>query len=112
MMLLPMVILAQFNGPSVIITLGYRAPSCAIWCTIGPYQKHWLMYERDILLEYVRYFSLRLVHRFNLCRESFVTVRENVNIHRFLIVSASTDPYNTHSFVESSAVEGTSSVGT
>ena len=42
-MLLPMAIMAKFNftlhphSPSVIIALGHRAPSCAIWCTIGPY---------------------------------------------------------------------------
>ena len=28
------------HGPSTIITLGHRAPSCTIWCAIGPYQKH------------------------------------------------------------------------
>ena len=44
-MLLPLARLAQCNftlrqhGPSVIITLSHRAPTCAIWCAIGPYQK-------------------------------------------------------------------------
>ena len=47
MVLLTLTILAQFYftlrqvGPSVIITLGHRAPSCTTWCAIGPYQIHW-----------------------------------------------------------------------
>ena len=46
MVLLTLAILAQFYftlrqvGPSVIITLGHRAPSCATWCAIEPYQIH------------------------------------------------------------------------
>ena len=29
-------------GPSLILALGNKASSCASWCAIGPYQKHWL----------------------------------------------------------------------
>ena len=49
-------LLAQFYftlrqvGPSVIITLGHRAPSCATWCTIGPYQIHWRTCKLIILV--------------------------------------------------------------
>ena len=35
------ILLLHQCGPSVIITLGHKAPSCAIWCAIGPYQKPW-----------------------------------------------------------------------
>ena len=34
-------LLLRQSGPNLIITLGHRAPSCAIWCAIGPYQKPW-----------------------------------------------------------------------
>ena len=33
-------------GPSLIIALDHRAPSCAVWCAIGPYQKHRLHHQK------------------------------------------------------------------
>ena len=30
-------------GPSLIIALDHRAPSCAVWCATEPYQKHCLL---------------------------------------------------------------------
>ena len=35
------ILLLRQCDPSLITLLGQRAPSCAIWCAIGPYQKHW-----------------------------------------------------------------------
>ena len=33
-------------GPTRIVTLGQRAPSCTIWCTIGPYLVWHIMIDR------------------------------------------------------------------
>ena len=39
------ILLLHQCGPNLIITLGHRAPSCAIWYAIAPYQNP----DRDIL---------------------------------------------------------------
>ena len=41
------ILLLRHCGPGLITLLGQRAPSCAIWCAIGPYQKHCIV-DNDV----------------------------------------------------------------
>ena len=67
-------------GPSPTMAPGHKASSCAVWCAIGPYQKHcaWVSYIGEML----RLECHRDVHNYH-DPFAFWVRQQSRNIHSF-----------------------------
>ena len=68
-------------GPNVIITMGHRALSCAIWCATGPYQNLLTKYSRNSPSR-VFFFSDQLILRLHNCNcFSYKSMKPRKQLH-------------------------------
>ena len=69
-------------GPSLITTLGHRAPSCAIWCTIGPYQNTVVIYSHTItIVVNFNYHPVLVISHLNILQPWAQPLQSNSSIH-------------------------------